>query len=37
MEVSPEKDLTIEDLLEQINEPPEAELSWGKPEGEEIW
>lgn len=37
MEVVSEKDLTIEDLLAQVNEPPEAELSWGKPEGEEIW
>jgi antitoxin MazE len=37
MEISPETNLTIEDLLAQINEPPEAELSWGKPEGEEIW
>ena len=37
MEVVSEQDLTIEDLLAQVNEPPEAELSWGKPEGEEIW
>jgi len=33
--VSPKK-YTLEELLSQVQE-PSVEVSWGKPEGEEVW
>jgi antitoxin MazE len=34
--VAPRKKYTLRELLDQMQEPNE-EISWGKPEGEEIW
>ncbi len=34
--VAPRKKYTLQELLYQIEEPNE-EVSWGKPEGKEIW
>ncbi|MDY6990527.1 MAG: AbrB/MazE/SpoVT family DNA-binding domain-containing protein [Thermodesulfobacteriota bacterium] len=34
--VSYQKKYTLEELLAQVQEPSE-EVSWGKPEGEEVW
>ena len=31
-----QKKYTLEELLDQVEEPSE-EISWGKPEGEEVW
>ena len=30
-------DLTLDELLEQMTEPPEPEVDWGKSIGKEIW
>ena len=30
-------DFTLDELLEQMTEPPEPEVDWGKPMGKEIW
>lgn len=30
-------EFTLEELLDQVTEPPELEVDWGKPVGEEIW
>lgn len=30
-------EFTLDELLDQITEPPEAEVDWGKPMGKEIW
>ncbi|MGB5709397.1 MAG: AbrB/MazE/SpoVT family DNA-binding domain-containing protein [Waterburya sp.] len=29
--------LTLDELLSQVIEPPEPEVDWGKPEGDEVW
>jgi antitoxin MazE len=29
-------DFTLDELLEQVTEPPEPEVDWGKPMGKEI-
>jgi len=34
--VRPVKKYTLEELLAKVKEPGE-EISWGKPEGEEVW
>ncbi|OGK07871.1 MAG: cell division protein [Candidatus Riflebacteria bacterium GWC2_50_8] len=34
--VTPQKKYVLDDLLAQVRE-PEQEVSWGKPEGEEVW
>jgi len=34
--VRPVKKYTLEELLSKVKEPGE-EISWGKPEGEEVW
>ncbi len=31
------EEFTLEELLSQVSEPPESEVDWGKPEGEEVW
>ncbi len=31
------KKYTLEALLSQVKEEPAEEISWGKPEGEEVW
>lgn len=30
-------ELTLEELLESITEPPEPEVDWGNPMGDEVW
>jgi antitoxin MazE len=30
-------DLSLEDLLAQVTEPPEPEVDWGNSVGEEVW
>ena len=30
-------ELTLEELLAQVTEPPEGEVDWGPPVGEEVW
>ncbi|MGB8697921.1 MAG: AbrB/MazE/SpoVT family DNA-binding domain-containing protein [Thermosynechococcaceae cyanobacterium] len=30
-------ELRLEDLLAAIEEPPEGEVDWGKPMGDEVW
>lgn len=30
-------EFTLEELLDQITEPPEGEVDWGAPQGEEVW
>jgi hypothetical protein len=35
MQTLPE--LTLEELLEGITEPPEPEVDWGQPMGDEVW
>jgi antitoxin MazE len=34
--VSPQKKYKLDELLAQVEEPSE-EISWGKPEGQEVW
>ncbi len=31
------EELSLDELLSQVIEPPEPEVDWGKPEGDEIW
>ncbi|MGL5796034.1 MAG: AbrB/MazE/SpoVT family DNA-binding domain-containing protein [Waterburya sp.] len=31
------EELSLDDLLSQVTEPPEPEIDWGKPEGDETW
>jgi antitoxin MazE len=31
------EELSLDELLAEVNEPPEAEVDWGKPMGNEIW
>ena len=31
------EELSLDELLSQVIEPPEPEVEWGKPEGDEIW
>ena len=31
------EELTLEELLSQVIEPPEPEVDWGKPKGDEVW
>ena len=31
------EELSLDELLSQVIEPPELEVDWGKPEGDEIW
>jgi hypothetical protein len=35
MQTLPE--LTLEELLASITEPPEPEVDWGQPMGDEVW
>ena len=30
-------ELTLDELLEQVTEPPASEVDWGKPMGREVW
>lgn len=30
-------ELTLKELLESITEPPEPEVDWGNPMGDEVW
>ena len=30
-------ELTLDELLAQVIEPPELEVDWGEPVGEEVW
>jgi antitoxin MazE len=30
-------ELTLEELLAGVTEPPEPEVDWGKPMGDEVW
>lgn len=31
------EELSLDDLLSEVNEPPEPEVEWGKPMGNEVW
>lgn len=31
------EELSLDDLLAEVNEPPEPEVNWGKPMGNEVW
>ncbi|MGK7897150.1 MAG: AbrB/MazE/SpoVT family DNA-binding domain-containing protein [Xenococcus sp. (in: cyanobacteria)] len=31
------RELSLDDLLAEVAEPPEPEIDWGKPMGNEIW
>ena len=31
------QELSLDDLLAEVTEPPEPEIDWGKPMGKEIW
>ncbi len=35
--MQPLPELTLEELLESVTEPPEPELDWGEPVGDEVW
>jgi antitoxin MazE len=33
----PLPEFTLEELLAEVTEPPEGEVDWGTPQGEEVW